>query len=326
MPPKKKTLQTDATTKETDVPADVDAMANLAAANRRENEESEPEVDVTNNEILKELREYRLEIKTEFAKTNSRLEEAEKRIGGNEEKIQDIEEVLVEMLKTQEQLQEKLTDQECRSRRENIRIYGIPEQNEQNPKTMITFIEKVLRENLSIPASLDLQIQRAHRALGPPPPSGATPRSIVVKFQSYIVKEEVIRLAWLKKGFTLDGHKISLDHDYAPAVLHKRKAYAEARRVLKENKLRFQTLYPARLRVHYEGGQVTYGTVEEATADMASRGLQVKVIEQPATLLERIQRGAWQPVRNKRSTAAGKTEYFRQKLQAFRRTQAEDLG
>uniref|UniRef100_A0A3P8RTN2 L1 transposable element RRM domain-containing protein n=1 Tax=Amphiprion percula TaxID=161767 RepID=A0A3P8RTN2_AMPPE len=315
MPPKKKNMQTDSTIKETDVPADADAIANLVTANRRENEESEPEVDVTNNEILKELREYRLEIKTEFAKTNSRLDEAEKRIGGNEEKIQDIEEVMVEMLKTQEQLQEKLTDQECRLRRENIRIYGIPEQNEQSPKTMITFIEKVLRENLSIPATLDLQIQRAHRALGPRPPPGATPRSIVVKFQSYIVKEEVIRLAWLKKGFTLDGHKISLDHDYAPAIL-----------VLKENKLRFQTLYPARLRVHYEEGQVTYATVEESTADMASRGLQVKVIKQPATLLERIQRGAWQPVRTKRSTAAGKTEYFRQKLQAFRRTQAEDLG
>lgn len=36
-------------------------------------------------------------------------------------------EVLTQSLKKQEQIQAKLTDLEARSRRNNIRIYGIPE-------------------------------------------------------------------------------------------------------------------------------------------------------------------------------------------------------
>ena len=300
------------------------ANANTTVANLGDVDASEEEV--SNNMILRELREYRQEIKHEFAKTNSRLDEAEKRIVGNEEKLQDMETVVEEMLQLQEQLQEKLMDQECRSRRENIRLYGIPEQKETSPRLMIAFVEKLLRENLDIPATEDLLIERAHRALAPLSSPGARPRSIVVKFQSFKTKEEVIRLAWQKKGFVLDGQKISIDHDYAPEILHKRKAYAEARRVLKENQIRFQTLYPARLRVHYTEGQTVYDTAEEATADMASRGLPVKVIEQPTTLRERIQRGAWQLVRNKRSTTAQKTRNFKQKLQVFRREQTEDTG
>lgn len=332
MPPKLKNKPAgSATPKVADVLHEEEANANTAAANANTAAANHGEVEVneeevSNSMILRELREYRQEIKQEFAKTNSRLDEAEKRIVGNEEKLQDMETVVEEMLQLQEQLQEKLTDQECRSRRENIRIYGIPEQKETSPRAMIAFVEKVLRENLDIPATADLQIERAHRALAPPPPPGARPRSIVAKFQSFRTKEEVIRLAWQKKGFELDGHKISIDHDYAPEILLKRKAYAEARRVLKENQIRFQTLYPARLRVHYAEGQKMYNTAEEATADMASRGLPVKVIEQPTTLRERIQRGAWQLVRNKRSTTAPKTQSFKQKLQAFRRATTEDTG
>lgn len=130
MPTKRKTVHSNLTNKESDVPLDEEANASSVTANHEEDEASEPEKEVTNNIILKELREYRQEIKTRFAKTNHRLDEAEERIGGNEEKLQAIEEVMVEMLKMQEQLQEKLTDQESRSRRENIRIYGIPEQKE----------------------------------------------------------------------------------------------------------------------------------------------------------------------------------------------------
>lgn len=125
---------------------------------------------------------------------------------------------------------------------------------------MIPFIEKLLRENLGIPKTTDMQIERAHRALA------QHPRSILVEFLSFRVKEEVIRLAWQKKGFTLDSNKVSLDHDYAPELLYKRKEYAEARHVLKEKNIRFQTLYPALLRVFYEDGVTTYKTVEEATS------------------------------------------------------------
>ena len=161
------------------------------------------------------------------------------------------------MPKLQEQLQSKLADQEGRVRRENVRIYGVPEGAEDGPWAVIPFVERLLKENLELPDTRDLQIQRAHRALAPQPPTGAQPRSILVKFLSFRVKEEVLKLAWQKKGFSWRNCKINLDHDYALYILARRREYAETRRALKEKDIKFQTLYPARLRVFHEDGTKT---------------------------------------------------------------------
>lgn len=79
--------------------------------------------------ILPEIQDFRQDnkrqlkdIKGKIAKTNSRLDEAEVRIVGNEDRLQNIEEVLSGMLKILEQFEVKLTDQEGRSQREKVRI------------------------------------------------------------------------------------------------------------------------------------------------------------------------------------------------------------
>lgn len=87
--------------------------------------------------ILQELRGFRQdnreqleEIKEETVKTNTRLDKAQ----------------------STNKLDEKITDQESRSRWDNVRIYGIPEGTEKEALSMISFVEKSLRENLDIPA------------------------------------------------------------------------------------------------------------------------------------------------------------------------------
>ena len=127
------------------------------------------------------------------------------------------------MLKLQEQLQSKLADQDGSTRRENVRIYAVPEGAEDGSGAMIPFMERLLKETLEIPDMKDLQIERANRALAPQPPTGAQPRSILVKFLSFRVKEEVLKMAWQKKGFSWRNCKINLDHDYAPYILARRK-------------------------------------------------------------------------------------------------------
>lgn len=188
---------------------------------------------------------------------------------------------------------------------------------------MIHFVEKLIRDNISILASTVLQIQRAHRALGPPPPEGAPPRSILAKFLCYTVKEEVLKLAWQKRGFMLNNSKVNLDHDYLPEILAMRKKYAEVRRVLKEKNLRFRTLYPARLKVFYDDGTKIYDSVEQASADLASRGLPVKVVTPPATPRKKLRRWAsWLPARTgKRPVQPGGATGYKERLQMFRRDQ-----
>lgn len=291
-------------------------------ARRHDNAEGE----ISLEKILVELREFRKEnnekladIKEDLNTTNKRIEEAEGRIAEAEEQIQQTGEVVSELLKLQAQLEAKLTDQEGRSRRDNIRIYGIPEGSE-NGSSTIKFIEELLKNELGLDPTMDLNIQRAHRALAPKPTDSARPRSIIAKFLSFKTKEEILGQVWKKGGLKWNNARISCDHDYPPEVLKKRKEYAQAKAVLKEKKIRFQTPYPAKLRVFYEGETVLYNSAEEATKDMKDRGLQVGVIRPQQTPLERLQRRAWTTKRGRGSQVeTNTTPDYVERLKTFRR-------
>ncbi|KAG1924530.1 hypothetical protein F2P79_026124 [Pimephales promelas] len=87
----------------------------------------------------------------------------------------------------------------------------------------------------------------------------------------YRVKETVLRNAW-KKKIQLGDKFLSFDHDYTTDVIQQRKAYKKVKIVLKEHGICFQTPY-TRLRIHWESGQQTYNSAEEAESDLRRRGL-----------------------------------------------------
>ncbi|KAJ7998448.1 hypothetical protein DPEC_G00205050 [Dallia pectoralis] len=101
-----------------------------------------------------------------MGKVNARLDEAEGRIEKTEERIQNTEEVITAMLKLQAKMEDKLLDLESRSRRDNMRIYGVPEEAEKESTMMVSFVESLLREGLELNDDMpDLQIERAHRSM-----------------------------------------------------------------------------------------------------------------------------------------------------------------
>lgn len=314
---------------------DEDDEVSLANSNMEDNDmltgEGEQASDASLDLILRELREFRRDngmqlqgIQEDINKTNKRVEEAEERIQEAEAKIQANEEAVAEMLKLHIEMDTKLTDLEGRSRRENIRIHGVKEGSEDDAPSVAVFVERLLKLKLEIPDSLEIRVERAHRALVPKPPPNAPPRSIVAKLASYRTKEEILKLAWQKRGFEYQGNKVNLDHDYAPEVLKQRKEYAEVKAVLKEKKIRFQTPFPARMRVFYPEGTVLYGSVEETTSDMAKRGFTVKVIKSPETILEQIRRLSWRTQRKIRGQVnKDRNQGYKEKLQAYRRQEKE---
>lgn len=146
------------------------ASASQLAADSQQVEESRANMEV----ILQELRDFRQEnggalreIKEEINKTNNRIEEAEQRIAGAEERIQCMEDAVLELLKLQTHLEARLRDQEGRSRRDNIRIHGVCEGAENNSSSVISFVCTLLKDNLDLPSTMNLEVERAHRALGP---------------------------------------------------------------------------------------------------------------------------------------------------------------
>ncbi|KAJ0059992.1 hypothetical protein NL108_017775 [Boleophthalmus pectinirostris] len=129
--------------------------------------------------LLRELRDFRQEnreqlegIKDDIAKVNNRLEEAEERIEKAEERIQNTEDAMAGLVQLHMKLEDKLTDLESRTRRENIRIYGVPEESERDSPTVSDFVECLLREGLRLDDVKDIGIERAHRSLGPAPKWG----------------------------------------------------------------------------------------------------------------------------------------------------------
>lgn len=184
---------------------------------------------------------------------------------------------LLTVVKLNTEMQEKIVDLESRSRRNNLRIYVVPEEKE--GRSVTEFISELLKSHLALPDGVELQIQRAHRALIPKPAVTSSPRSIIVNFLQFHVKELVLRKAWQQK-IEIDGKR--LDNDYAMDIMERRKAYGPIKAALKEKGIRYQTPY-TKMRVRDSGLRI-YGSADEAAQDLNKRGIQVMVITRASTM------------------------------------------
>lgn len=303
-----------------------------AASTSEANEEAN--VSVAANEALNlsaktlvtmELRDFRKDFqnfKSELTTVNQKITEAETRIEKVEDRVQNVEQVLTKMIKVMREQESKLLDQESRSRRLNLRLYNFPKVAE-NGSSMVNFMEKLLRDSLDIPQSTSLGIERMHRVLGPKPSGSGEEKScsIIIGFTHFTTKEEVLRKAWTKKTVLWEGRRIYFDQDYPPAILRKRKGYAEVKRVLKQQNIRFQTPFPYKLRVFYKNETRLYQSAEEATTDLIARGLPVTKITRRESPVEQLARLAWTVVGAQQRREVGEVceQTIREKLQIYRR-------
>lgn len=123
---------------------------------------------------------------------------------------------------------------------------------------------------------MNLEIQRAHKSTVLKPKSNEPPRSIVINFQHYATKDRVLKAAWLKK-IMLEDWIINFSHDFPTEVNLKLKDYKDIKRILKEQKVRFQTPYAAKMKIHWESGSRLYNSASEAAEDVRKRGYEVEV-------------------------------------------------
>lgn len=105
-------------------------------------------------------------------------------------------------------IQAKNEDLEARSRRNNLRITGLPEST--NMGKCKTYIENLIKEiigheNLS---SLFI-IEWAHRSLAAKPIPGATPRPIIARVLNYRDRDNILRMAREKGTINFQGNSIS---------------------------------------------------------------------------------------------------------------------
>lgn len=163
-------------------------------------------------------------------------------------------------------LKAKVLDLEGRSRRNNIRIFGLPEMIE-GPQPS-TFFTELLMEVFS--ASLFTsppELDRAHRALTAKPKPGERPRSVIIRFHKFQTKELVIREAHKLRGkLQYRGTPIFINEDYSPEVLEMRTEYRAVMKELYTLGMRPSLHYPSKLFITTsDGKKKRLPSVQEAT-------------------------------------------------------------
>ncbi|KAK7901502.1 hypothetical protein WMY93_018271 [Mugilogobius chulae] len=182
---------------------------------RKEHADASKETKATLSRVevtLKEVVERTTILEQQMADTHQRVSDTEDQLQRHERAIR-------YMLQREAKLSTKCEDLESRARRNNLRVYGIREGEEKND--MIHFITGMIRTALKLPDNLDLGVERAHRSLTMKPKDTEPPRSIIVRFWDYRVKEKILQAAWKSGGIVYQDKKVFFDQDYTAEVQKK---------------------------------------------------------------------------------------------------------
>lgn len=157
---------------------------------------------------------------------------------------------------------EKLEDMENRTRRNNVRFIGFPEEVE--GRDVIKFVEDIIPELLGIDGKLE--IERAHRVPTQSALSGGRPRPILAKFLRSSDRDMVLRAARTKGKVSWDNNNIMLFPDYSRSTMVKRDMFKDCKKKLHDRGASFRLMFPATLKVSCEEGEKTFVCPKKAMA------------------------------------------------------------
>lgn len=215
-------------------------------------------------EELKALSEEFGSIKQELQKTVERVKTVEERVSQVEDIVTPMR---LEFKKMQAQLDAnslKMDEWENRSRRQNVRVMGLPEKSEGScPEE---FMEKWLKEVFGAEAfSQFFSIERAHRVPSRPAYSGDRPRPMILRFFCYKDKLNLMQRSREKGDIFFNGARIAIYPDYSPDLQRRRAGFLDIKRTLRNHNISYALLYPARLRIEALGTIRFFESVKGAT-------------------------------------------------------------
>lgn len=111
-------------------------------------------------------------------------------------------------------------DLENRSRRQNLRLRGIPEAP--GPENLTETVQASLHKVLEGDPPATLELDKVHRALGPKPMDVERPHNVICRLHCYGLKEQIVRAARLKGLVDFDGEHILIYPDVSLATLLRR--------------------------------------------------------------------------------------------------------
>ena len=135
------------------------------------------------------------EIKNTLDGINSRITEAEDRISDLEDKIVEITTTEQNKEKRMKRIEDSLRDLWENIKRTNIRIIGVPEEEEKKKGTEKIFEEIIVENFPNMGKGIVNQVQEARRVPYRINPRRNTPRHIVIKLSKIKYKEKILKAA-----------------------------------------------------------------------------------------------------------------------------------
>lgn len=222
------------------------------------------QLHLVKDEILGEIRNLKAEVtgrfdnvlkaiedtRKEVTECTERLSQAEVRLSTVEDEQVDLKAVAESLQRGTKLLEKKMIDLEMRSRLNNLRLVGIPENSEGSD--MCGFLENWLPDALDLnPLRSPLVLERAHR-VGPRRDPDAPPRAVIMRFLNYKQKEMVFRAAKSKKDLLFKNKRVSCYVDVATEVHRQRKQFDGVREQLRQLGVRHGILSPSTLILTYK--------------------------------------------------------------------------
>lgn len=167
------------------------------------------------------------------------------------------------------EVQLRLDDGENRSRRNNLRLRGIPEAT-MGPDLRTTVIA-LLNQVLGKPPASEMELDRVHRIPGPRVTPSATrdpaatdpPRDVLCRVHFFTIKEEILRLAWEKGPIDFDGALIRIFPDVSRQTRAMRGLMRPLLEVIREAEATYRWGHPFHLIVRRRGTEFHLRTPDQ---------------------------------------------------------------
>ncbi|XP_063805109.1 uncharacterized protein LOC134983324 [Pseudophryne corroboree] len=205
------------------------------------------------------------DIKSQFKQLSKRVQANEQRLGETFHDVADLKEQCAFLQKSHYQLLNKVDDLENRSRRNNLRVVGLPEALK--GPALFSFIQDTLPDLLDIQDSCaGMIVERAHR-IGPARPTQDTrPRAVIFRCLNYIHKDIIWSASRRKRNLQWNDVRIYIFQDYSAEVARARREFTPLCSRLAKTSRKFALIYPARLRLFKGSSFTDFSTVADAEA------------------------------------------------------------
>ena len=154
--------------------------------------------------------------------------------------------------KRMKRIEDSLRDLWDNTKCTNIRIIGVPEEEEKKKGSEKIF-EEIIAENFpNMRKEIVTQVQEAQRVPYRINPRKNTPRHILIKLTKIKFKEKILKAAREKQKITHKGIRIMLSADFSAETLQARREWQDILKVMKKKNLQPRLLYPTRISFRFD--------------------------------------------------------------------------